>query len=269
LQQLEASQIAGVGADALAEIQAELGTVNRLIEEAIQNALDFAIAMGSSDPVIQALIARLRELQLQGVQSAGEIRLSYEQVEQALSGSLFNGAMRFAEALDEGKSVAESLREAFLQFAADFLRQIAQMILRQLALNAAQMILGTFGFGASGAIVLHSGGIAGQRGAARQVDASVFMNAVRYHGGGVPGLRPGEVPAILKENEEVLTQDDPRHVFNGGGQGQSAPGARVKIVNALDGGQVISEGLNTAAGEEAILNFIRSNAPSVRAAIET
>jgi tape measure domain-containing protein len=269
LQQLEASQIAGVGADALAEIQAELGTVNRLIEEAIQNALDFAVAMGSSDPVIQALIARLRELQLQGVQSAGEIRLSYEQVEQALSGSLFNGAMRFAEALDEGKSVAESLREAFLQFAADFLRQIAQMILRQLALNAAQMILGAFGFGASGAIVLHSGGIAGQRGAARQVDASVFMNAVRYHGGGVPGLRPGEVPAILKENEEVLTQDDPRHIFNGGGQGQSAPGARVKIVNALDGGQVISEGLNTAAGEEAILNFIRSNAPSVRAAIET
>jgi tape measure domain-containing protein len=269
LQQLEASQIAGVGADALAEIQAELGTVNRLIEEAIQNALDFAVAMGSSDPVIQALIARLRELQLQGVQSAGEIRLSYEQVEQALSGSLFNGAMRFAEALAEGKSVAESLREAFLQFAADFLRQIAQMILQQLALNSAQMILGAFGFGAGGAIVLHSGGIVGQRGAARQVDAGVFMNAVRYHGGGIAGLMPNEVPAVLRRGEEVLTQDDPRHMFNSGGQGQSAPGARVKIVNALDGGQVISEGLNTSAGEEAILNFIRSNAPSVRAAIET
>lgn len=161
------------------------------------------------------------------------------------------------------------MRDAFLQFASDFLRQIAQMILQQLALNAATGILGAFGFGTGQAIVLHSGGVVGARGSARSVDASAFMNAMRYHSGGIAGLQPGEVPSILKRGEEVLTQDDPRHAFNGGGAGATPQGARIKIVNAIDGGQVVSEGLNTAAGEEAILNFIRSNASSVRAAIES
>jgi hypothetical protein len=37
-----------------------------------------------------------------------------------------------------------------------------------------------------------------------------FANAQRYHVGGIAGLKPGEVPAILKQGEEVLTADDPR-----------------------------------------------------------
>lgn len=267
--ELETAQTNGATEDAITGIQEQLRTVNEQLQQAIQNALDFAIAMGSSDPEIQALISRLRELQLQGTQSGNQIRLSYESVEQALSGSLVNAANTFAQSLAEGKSVTESLRDAFLQFASDFLRQIAQMILQQLALNAAKGILGAFGFGAGQAIVLHSGGVVGARGSARTVDAGAFMNAMRYHSGGIAGLQPGEVPSILKRGEEVLTQDDPRHAFNGGGAAAAPQGARVKIVNALDGGQVISEGLNTSAGEEAILNFIRSNASSVRAAIES
>lgn len=267
--ELEAAQTSGAAEEAISGIQEQLLTVNDQLREAIQNALDFAIAMGSSDPEIQALISRLRELQHTGQESGNQIRLSYEQVEQALAGSLVNAANRFAQSLAEGKSVTESLGDAFRQFAADFLRQIAQMILQQLALNAAKGILGAFGFGGGQAIVLHQGGIVGASGGARKVDASAFMNAMRYHSGGIAGLQPGEVPAVLKRNEEVLTQDDPRHAFNGGNTGAPQQGARVKIVNALDGGQVVSEGLNTSAGEEAILNFIRSNASSVRAAIES
>lgn len=267
--ELEAAQTNGATEDAITGIQEQLRTVNEQLQQAIQNALDFAIAMGSSDPEIQALISRLRELQFTGQESGNQIRLTYEQVEQALSGSLVNAANTFAQSLAEGKSVTESLRDAFLQFASDFLRQIAQMILQQLALNAAKGILGAFGFGAGQAIVLHSGGVVGARGGARMVDAGAFMNAMRYHSGGIAGLQPGEVPSILKRGEEVLTQDDPRHAFNGGGAAAPAQGARVKIINALDGGQVVSEGLNTSAGEEAILNFIRSNASSVRAAIES
>lgn len=41
----------------------------------------------------------------------------------------------------------------------------------------------------------------------------------RYHNGGVSGLRPDEVPAILQKGEEVLTAKDPRHRDNGGAGG--------------------------------------------------
>ena len=267
--ELDAAYAAGAGQEAIISLQSQLRTMNDQLQEAIQNALDLAIALGSSDPAVAELISRLRELQFQGVESGNQIRLTYEGVRDVLANSLVNAANMFAQSLAEGKSAAESLRDAFLQFASDFLRQIAQMILQQLALNAAKGILGAVGFGTGQAVVLHSGGIAGARGSARSVDASAFMNAVRYHSGGIAGLAPNEVPSILKRGEEVLTQDDPRHAFNGGGAGAAQQGARIKIVNAIDGGQVVSEGLNTAAGEEAILNFIRSNASSVRAAIES
>ena len=53
---------------------------------------------------------------------------------------------------------------------------------------------------------LHNGGIAGR-------DES----PVRYHNGGISGLRPDEVPAILQRGEEVLTAADPRHRNNKNG----------------------------------------------------
>lgn len=55
-----------------------------------------------------------------------------------------------------------------------------------------------------GSFFMHRGGIAG-------VDGS----ATRYHTGGIAGLRPDEVPAILRKGEEVLTRSDPRHRANG------------------------------------------------------
>ncbi len=268
--ELDTAQQNGASEEATDRIRNQLQGVNDELRRAVEQALQLAIAMGSSDPAILALISRLRELQLQGADTGNQIRITFEQLRDTLANSMVNAANTFAQSLAEGKSVTESLRDAFLQFAADFLRQIAQMILQQLALNAAKAVLGFFGFGAGSAIVVHSGGVVGQRGTARTVDSMAFMNAVRMHSGGIAGLAPGEVPAILQRNEEVLTTNDPRHIFNGGGGGQQpAAGTRVKIVNALDGGQVISEGLNTSAGEEAIMNFIRSNGPAVRAAIES
>lgn len=267
--ELEAAQTSGASEEALEGLRTQLETVNTQLREAIQNALDLAIAFGSSDPEVQALISRLRELQFQGVESGNQIRITYESVEQALSGSLVNAANTFADSLAEGKSVTDSLRDAFLQFASDFLRQMAQMILQQLALNAAKAILGSFGFAPGSAIVLHSGGVVGSRGSARTVDASAFMNAVRYHSGGIAGLQPGEVPSILQRGEEVLTRDDPRHIFNAGrGSSGAGQGIGVKIINALSSEEMVSEGLSTRSGEQAILNFIRSNRDAVKAELD-
>lgn len=266
--ELEAAQTSGASQEAMETLRAQLETVNAQLQEAIQNALDLAVAFGSSDPEVQALISRLRELQFQGQESANTIVISYASVEQALAGSLVNAANKFAESLAEGKSVTESLKDAFLQFAADFLRQIAQMILQQLALNAAQAIMRAFGFGGGGAFVFHSGGVVGSRGIARKVDASVFMGAMRYHSGGIAGLAPGEVPAVLQRGEEVLTRDDPRHIFNAGSGAPSGQGIGVKIINALSSEEIVTEGLTTRSGEQAILNFIRANRDAVRAELD-
>lgn len=52
---------------------------------------------------------------------------------------------------------------------------------------------------------LHTGGIAGQGGSSRNLrDMSMFANAPRYHNGGVVGLKPNEVPAVLLKGERVL-----------------------------------------------------------------
>ncbi|MFO7719530.1 MAG: phage tail tape measure C-terminal domain-containing protein, partial [Gillisia sp.] len=47
------------------------------------------------------------------------------------------------------------------------------------------------------AFTLHRGGIAGRDGLPRAVDPAVFAGAPRMHTGGIAGLRPDEVPAIL------------------------------------------------------------------------
>lgn len=54
--------------------------------------------------------------------------------------------------------------------------------------------------------ILHSGGVAGKDGYGhgRAVSPSTFAGAKRYHTGGVAGLQPGEVPAILQRGEVVL-----------------------------------------------------------------
>lgn len=60
----------------------------------------------------------------------------------------------------------------------------------------------------------HDGGIIGQGGRSINADPSIFSAATRYHSGGIPGLKPNEVPIIALNNEEVLTANDPRHRNN-------------------------------------------------------
>ncbi len=54
--------------------------------------------------------------------------------------------------------------------------------------------------------ILHSGGIAGRDGYGhgRSVSPSVFAGAPRYHNGGIAGLKPDEVPAILQKGERII-----------------------------------------------------------------
>lgn len=65
------------------------------------------------------------------------------------------------------------------------------------------------------------------------------------------------MPAVLKVGEEVLTENDPRHIRNGGGK--SSGGGSTKVVNMFDAASFLSESLSAVIGEEAILNYVRAN----------
>jgi hypothetical protein len=99
------------------------------------------------------------------------------------------------------------------------------------------------------------------------VNPAVFANAVRYHSGGIAGFAPDEFGAILKKNEEVLTEQDPRHRFNLGAASEPNE-RRVKVVNAVDGSDAMEQALSSSRGESVFVNWIRSNRDAVNAALE-
>lgn len=180
---------------------------------------------------------------------------------------VFNGAMSIGEAF-------QNLGNVVQQFFADFLMKIAQAILQQALLNA----LAGAGFGGlsstatsmggvAGASVFHSGGIVGNRAnRSRDVSTNWFANAPRFHDGGLPGLKRDEVPTILQKGEQVLSKDDPNNVLNQVGQQSAAPAQPMglKIVNTFDASEVVSQGLSTAAGEQAIINIVRTNRSTIK-----
>ena len=59
---------------------------------------------------------------------------------------------------------------------------------------------------ANAPLLLHAGGPVGAPGGVRRhgVPPAVFAGAARYHGGGIAGLRPDEVPIIAQAGETVL-----------------------------------------------------------------
>lgn len=180
------------------------------------------------------------------------------------------------------KDVITATRDAFLKFAADFLMQVGTMILRAQLLklvmsetngqsggnnsggNSSAGYISTFLNYFAGS-QHHSGGIVGQGGASRQVNGAWFTDAPRYHSGGIAGLAPNEVPAILQRNEEVLRTNDPRNILNGGAAAGAKPqGNNVKIMNMIDSASVVSEGLSSPSGEQVLYNFIRANSSGIR-----
>jgi len=193
-----------------------------------------------------------------------------QQINQSFAQSAVSAFDRLAQAVAQGQNVLSSLRDAFLQFAADFLRQIAQMIIQQAIFNAigGSTAGGSGGFGGfiSGLFggMFHEGGVVGEGGTPRLVDPSWFNSALRYHTGGVVGLRPNEMPAVLERGEEVLTADDPRHVNNGGAGGGAT---NIRNVVVFDPAEALKAALGTKVGEKAFFTFVRENKGAFQAAV--
>jgi hypothetical protein len=110
------------------------------------------------------------------------------------------------------------------------------------------------------AAVLHGGGIVGVTQAPNR--SSWFDRAPRYHNGTVVGLAANEQNAILQKGEEVITQDNPRHIRNWGGGG-AAPDINIRNVLVADP-QLVPSHMASAAGERVILNTLTRNVATVR-----
>jgi len=107
----------------------------------------------------------------------------------------------------------------------------------------------------------HSGGVVGYDNLRRRnVDPAMFREAESFHGGGVAGLRSGEVPIVALRGEEVLARDDPRHRFNlmRGPADQSAPTVVVQptVYNTVPNTQARTETRRGPAGEVLIDIFV-------------
>ncbi|WP_313031696.1 phage tail length tape measure family protein [Brucella sp.] len=150
----------------------------------------------------------------------------------------------FIDDLRNGASASEALANA--------LQKVASKLI-DIALNNIFSGGGLFGGGKGGLFggaiipgILHSGGVAGTHGYnhGRAVSPSVFAGAKRYHTGGVAGLQPGEIPAILQRGEVVL----PR------GAGLVSKGRSTETINVVlrdDSGrmaQIADQRIQTASG---------------------
>lgn len=260
---------------------------NAEIAESIDKLEQYAMTMRTSMTpeqwaAVNAQIARMRA-DLTAVQG------TYTQLDSTIVSGVASGMstafQSVASDLADVLSGTMSLGDAFHNlgsivrtFFADLLMRIAQAIIQQQILNA----ISSMGWGgvssaataaggvssAAGAAVMHSGGVVGSasQNRSREASASWFTNAPRFHTGGLPGLKPDEVPTILQKGEQVLAKDDPNNILNGGpAQGAgTAASPNVKIVNTFDSSEVVSQGLSTKTGEQAIMNIVRANRSTIK-----
>lgn len=182
----------------------------------------------------------------------------------------------FAQAYAETGKLSDGFKAAkdsMLDFIASFLMEIAkaiiQAIILQAIMNAINGTSGGYGAAVSSALTAagHTGGVVGSSnniGAnpRRMVSPTVFAGAQRFHEGGLPGLKQGEVAAILKKGEEVVTEDDPRHVANGGASG--GPNVNLTAVNVFDREEVAGEVMKAQATGPMLLNFFGRNSTAIK-----
>lgn len=239
-------------------------------------AAEFMATLGDG-PQAQAARASLENLSAQIQAMSVELSAQKRQVIDVFVNGFGQAFMETATLISDTLKGVQDAGDAWKAFGdivlntiADILIQLAQMIIQQAIFNALKAAAENSGGGwgqiiSAVASYLHVGGVAGSGSGRRSsVPAYVFEAAPRYHTGGVAGLAPDEVPAVLKRNEEVLTEDDPRHRFNGGMAGGAQPAMDVSIINTIDSESVVAAGANTRAGRQSIFNAIKADRSSYK-----
>lgn len=265
--------------DLVANLKTQIEGVNAQLQTAIQKAVEMWRAIGG--PEADAAIAKLGTTEMSLKDNSDRIiafGLNAQQVgstTQSIVDGLVSIFDAFAQAIANGENAVKAMGTAFLQFAANFMMQIAQMILQQMILNALAGFAGGSGFGGAignaavglGGIAGHTGGKVGSAaiGGGNRIGSfgQQYRHALVMHEGGRVGLKPNEVNATLKVGEEVLTEQDPNHSSNRGGETGFGGDRGIKQVLAM-GDDEIANALNGAAGERVILTMLRRNRATIR-----
>lgn len=244
-------------------------TIDPLTKLPVLSDIAYATWLSRLDAV-QAGLAQI-DPRLQQVNAAASqaIQNGVSQAFNTVANSIVNviaGTESFGDAL-------ENLGRTALSIFGSILDAIAQVLVQMIALQIAQSLLGIppGGGGASGGLLsflFHDGGIVGSRGASRQRRTGgsdlAWVGAPKFHGGGGLGLRPDEYRAVLQRGEEVLTEDDPRHIRNlGSGGGSEGGPSGIKQVLLLDP-EAVPNAMQTRSGERAVLSVIRANKETIR-----
>lgn len=216
---------------------------------------------------VSGTFTRMNTTVVQGTLQGMEVALGSVVDELALA---IGGTQSFGDAFTNiGVSIA--------RFFADFLQKIAMAILQQMLLNA--LAGGMMGGGIAsaaksmgGTVAKHNGGVVGSHttGGIQSkagLSPSLFMNAPRFHSGGLPGLRSDEVPTILQKGEQVLAKDDPDNILNQnrGSNTTAAPQSNRFVL--VDDRARIPEAMNTPEGENAIMVILRKNVPTLKSLV--
>ena len=260
-QELAALRELGIADERVAALPAAIARLGEEIRIAANEAIRLLEPFAELDPAIQAAISRLRVLNLEAANTGRLVRLSAESLARAFAGSASGALTTFVETLRETRSVAEALKLSFRRLASDFLRRVADMIIQQLALNAALAAFNALSGGGGGGFGRIIGSIFG------------FQS-----GGGVgPGGRPVRLPSsgrsglgrdgflsVLHEGEEVIPAGHPRNAFTGAGAGVDGG---TTIINAIDSVSFLEEAYSQQAGRRVTLNFMASNRSAMRRAL--
>jgi tape measure domain-containing protein len=171
----------------------------------------------------------------------------------------------FGDFLADLTTGAKNFKAAFADMVKSFVAGVARMIAQELALRAIKSLMGSWGNAGIGPVVkesipigsLHTGGMAGQSSRRIRVSPLLFGHAPRYHSGGIAGLKPDEVPAILQTGERVLSRRQTAMYDATIAAGSSA--GRVTTPVVAIGDDAVANALAGAAGEDVVLTHVRNN----------
>jgi len=265
--------------EAQKRIQGFYSETSGMIEDQIKLILRLADSMRTSaDPQVrlqyQALAAQLANV---GHEASGA-NTSFVNLKQRVDQLLTSNIVGFIDSIAQSfarlaadkdvLSFLASIGRAFLEMIANILKTVATLIIEALILNAVDKATGgilkpLLQMTAAAVSIHHEGGIAGEAGGrSRRVSPAIFAGAPKYHSGGIAGLAPDEMPAILRKGEEVLTESDPRHRMNGGDPAGGTP-TGIRQVLAI-GDDEIANATAGAAGEKVFLTHMRRNKATIK-----
>lgn len=181
---------------------------------AVQNALNDAKRQGKTltDADVTAITAQAAALG-DAASKADLMRTAYSGLVQGplqtLTSQIANGAKFFDALKSAGISALNAIASKLADMAAQSLWTSA------FGGSTGGGLLGLLGLGGSSttsglgglAAIHHTGGIAGDVAPMRYVHPAYFDDAPRYHSGGIAGLAPDEVPAILQRGERIIPRN--------------------------------------------------------------